>query len=341
MVGMDLFGRLHKNGQRLAISIADDGMYAVSMRRSVAGKPAVTLAMFHAPEKGAPEAALEKFGKQLRTQKYRCTTLLAQGQYQLLSVDAPIVPPDEMKEAVRWRLKDMIDFPVDQATIDMVDVPVAKAPGVRNQTLFAVAAQNSVIEQRQMLFSTAKIALTVIDIPDMAQRNISTLLEPEGRGLAMLSFNADGGLLTVTYGGELYLSRRIDVSLTQLLSSQSALGVGKSAGGDRDVVPDEAQLAPSDAQLNCFDKITLELQRSLDHCDRQYHFIVVAKLVLAPIEAPALQAHLVANMYMPVEMLDLADVVDLSDAPHLLKTQQQQRFFMCLGAALRQEESAS
>jgi MSHA biogenesis protein MshI len=44
---------------------------------------------------------------------------------------------------------------------------------------------------------------------------------------------------------------------------------------------------------------------------------------------------------MPVQMLDLADIVDLSDAPHLLKSQQQQRFFMCLGAALRQEERAS
>jgi MSHA biogenesis protein MshI len=338
---MGLFGRFNNGGQRLAICIAEDGLCALSVRRIVAGKPLVTLAMFQALEKGAPEAALEKFGKQLRTRKYRCTTLLAQGQYQLLSVDAPIVPPEEMKEAVRWRLKDMIDFPVDQATIDIVDVPLAKAAGVRNQTLFAVAAQNSIIEQRQMLFSKAKIALTVIDIPDMAQRNISTLLEPEGRGLAMLSFNADGGLLTVTYGGELYLSRRIDVSLTQLLNSQPAPGAMKSEVRDIELVSEEAQLTPTDAQLNCFDKITLELQRSLDHCDRQFHFIVVSKLVLAPIHAPALQAHLAANMYMPVEMLNLADVVDLVDAPSLLTLQQQQRFFLCLGAALRQEGSAS
>jgi MSHA biogenesis protein MshI len=46
-------------------------------------------------------------------------------------------------------------------------------------------------------------------------------------------------------------------------------------------------------------------------------------------------------MYMPVEMLNLADVVDLVDAPSLLTLQQQQRFFLCLGAALRQEGSAS
>ena len=124
-------------------------------------------------------------------------------------------------------------------------------------------------------------------------------------------------------------------------SVDGQLGVGNSAGHDIELAPDEEKLVARDAQLSIFDKITLELQRSLDHCDRQYHFIVVDKLVLAPMAAPGLQAHLKANMYLPVAMLDLADVVDLSDAPHLLKTQQQQRFFLCLGAALRQEESAS
>jgi MSHA biogenesis protein MshI len=353
MVGMGLFTRLHKGGQWLAICIADDGWHALSVRHAVSGKPTVTLAMFQALEKGLPTAGLEKFGKQLRAKKYRCTTLLEQGQYQFLSVDAPSVPPEEMKEAVRWRLKDMIDFPVDQATIDMVDVPVSKGPGVRNQTLFAVAAQNSIIEQRQTLFSNAKIALTTIDIAEMAQRNVSAMLEPEGRGMAMLSFSADGGLLTVTYGGALYLSRRIDVSLAQLLAIEDQPGFEKSAVGNIEPVMDEdqakkqankqlnAQLKATDAQLAIFDKITLELQRSLDHCDRQYHFIVVDKLMLAPIVAPRLQAHLAANMYLPVAMLDLAEIVDLSDAPHLLNPQQQQRFFMCLGAALRQEESAS
>src|SRR5438067_7603301 len=54
-----------------------------------------------------------------------------------------------------------------------------------------------------------------------AQRNISALLEPEGRGVAMLSFDADGGLLTVTFKAELYLARRIDVTLEQLLDRKS------------------------------------------------------------------------------------------------------------------------
>jgi MSHA biogenesis protein MshI len=83
--------------------------------------------------------------------------------------------------------------------------------------VFVVAAKNSIIAPRQKLFLDAKVELAAIDIPEMAQRNVSAMLEPEGRGIAMLSFGDDGSLLTVSYRGELYLSRRFDVTLAQLL----------------------------------------------------------------------------------------------------------------------------
>jgi MSHA biogenesis protein MshI len=156
----------------------------------------------------------------------------------------------------------------------------------------------------------------VIDVPEMAQRNISALLEPEGRGLALLSFDAHGGLLTVTFAGELYLSRRIEVPLAQL------------------------QQADIEQKNVSYEKITLELQRSLDHFDRQYHFITLSKLVLAPLgDASAdLQQYLATNLYLPIETLNLATVLDLSKMPQLNLAESQQRFFLTLGAALRVEE---
>ncbi|HEX8406323.1 MAG TPA: agglutinin biogenesis protein MshI, partial [Duganella sp.] len=215
-----------------------------------------------------------------------------------------------------WRLKDMLDFHVDDATIDVLDIPVDASGMARGHSMFAVAARNAVIQARQALFAAADMDLTVIDIPEMAQRNISAVLETEGRGLAMLSFDGDGGLLTITFKGELYLSRRIDVTLQQLLE------------------PD------TDKQQACFDKITLELQRSLDHFDRQFNYVNVIKLLLAPTGAPGLHEYLAANLYMPVEAMELEDVFDLSKAPALLDVEQQRRFFLTLGAALRHEEVA-
>ncbi|MET0264980.1 MAG: agglutinin biogenesis protein MshI, partial [Duganella sp.] len=279
-------------------------------------RPLVELAAFHpAADSRAPEA-LERVGKDVKGASYRFAAVLSGGEYQLFSLDAPNVPPEELKTAVRWRLKDMLDFSVDEATIDVLDIPVDTNGMSRGHSMFAIAARNALIAGRQNLFTGSALELAVIDIPEMAQRNISALLETPGRGLAMLSFDSDGGLLTITFKGELYLSRRIDVTIEQLRE------------------PD------TDKQQQCFDKITLELQRSLDHFDRQFNYVNVNKLLLAPTGAPGLHEYLAANLYTPVEAMGLEDVFDLGKIGDLQDAEQQQRFFLTLGAALRHDEAA-
>jgi MSHA biogenesis protein MshI len=293
-----------------------DGIAAASIRHPAVGKPAVTVAAFFS---GAPGLdTLEKAGKELHSADYRCTTVLGGGDYQFMSVEAPNVPRAELKTAMRWRLKDVLDFPVDEATYDVLDIPLDPNAAVRpQQSVFAIAARNSVIQARQKLFAKSKIRLRTIDIPEMAQRNVSALLEPEGRGIAMLSFNEDGGLLTVSWRAELYLSRRIDVTLAQLLE------------------------ADHERRHQSFDKITLELQRSLDNFERQFSFISVAKLVLAPSGAEGLQDYLASNLYTRVETLDLGQVLDIAGIPELADPARQQRFFVAIGAALRSAEESA
>jgi MSHA biogenesis protein MshI len=285
-----------------------------SVRHVTDHKPLVEIAAFFPAAAGQLDEVLARTAKELKAPGYHIATLLTGGEYQVLSVEAPNVPQDELRTAVRWRLKDMLDFHVDDATIDVLDIPVDKNAPAHTHQMFVIAARNTVIEARQTLFAAAGAGLSVIDIPEMAQRNISTLVQADGRGLAMLSFDNDNGLLTVSCGGELYLSRRIDVTLAQLMESDA-----------------------SRAQM-LHDRITLELQRSLDHFDRQYHYISVGRLMLAPNNVAGLHEYLAQNLGMPVEKLNLADVLDLGGAPELLDLDQQQRFFMPLGAALRRDE---
>lgn len=310
---MGFFKRAKKSDGWLTVTFLRDGVCAGRVQRVRDGKALVEVSAFYPADGGRSPEALERLNKELKGGGYHCGTVLSGGEYQLLMVDAPNVPQDELKTAVRWRLKDMLDFHIDDATIDVLNIP-ADSSAARGQSMFAIAARNTLIQARQTLFADAGLDLTVIDIPEMAQRNISALLEVEGRGLAMLSFDADGGMLTITYKAELYLSRRIDVTIEQLR--------------ERD----------SERQQVYFDKITLELQRSLDHFDRQFSFVNVLKLVLAPIGADGLHEHLATNLYMPVEAMTLDDVFDLRNAPELQDAAQQQRFFLTLGAALRHEE---
>lgn len=311
---MRFLKRAKKKAGWLIIAVLKDGVAAATVRPGADGLPVVCFARFLSGQSGVE--VLEKAAREGQAHAYRCATLLAGGEYQLISIEAPRLAREEIKTAVRWRLKDLLDFPVEEATVDVLDIPLDAGHTRTQQSVYVVTAHNSIIRQRQQLFLDAKVDLRVIDIPEMAQRNVSALLAPEGRGVAMLSFGQEGGLLTVTWQGELYLSRRFDMGVDQLLD------------------PDHERKHAS------FDRITLELQRSLDNFERQYSFISIARLVLGPSPVSGLEEYLSSNLYMPVETLDLAKVFDLSRAPELRDAAAQQRFFILLGAALRPEEGA-
>lgn len=311
---MRLFGKAGNKSGWLALVLSTDGVQAVAIERRRGSPARVQLAQTYTSPTGYASSILFRVAKDLHSANYHCTTLLGAGGYQLLLVDTPNVPAAELKAALGWRVKDMIDFPLEQATLDFALLPPQKNGSAHTAHAFAVVARNSVLQPHQQVFWENKVALDAIDIDEMAQRNISALLEPEGRGVAMLVFDGDGGLLTVSYGGELYLARRMDITLQQLLD------------------PD------SERRQNLHDRITLELQRSLDHFERQFSYVTIAKLVLAPVGAGELRNYLAANLYVPVEQLDLASVLDLSDVPDLQQAEQQLAYLRAIGAALRSTE---
>ncbi len=311
-----LFGKKRQPGW-LALSLGQEQIDLVHVMRSPNGKPEIALCDTYRKE-GSNAATLARLRKELKLDRYRCTTLLKSEEYQMHQVDAPNVPRAEMKTAARWRVKDLVDYPLDAATIDVFDIPVDPDAPARNHSIYAVTARNSVIESCIKSFSEADLALEAIDIPDLAQRNIAALFEPAQRGVAMLAFYEKEGILTFTRGGELYLARRIEISLAQLMTADAA------------------------RRAQQIERITLELQRSLDHFDRQYQYVTVAKLLLAPLPQDiGLQQHLAANIYVPVETIDLSAVMSFPGVPELKHPARQSQCLATIGAALRDEQPAA
>jgi MSHA biogenesis protein MshI len=261
--------------------------------------------------------ALSRLRRKHRLDRAECVTLIPEGDYQLQVMDAPEVPDEELRDAVRWRLNDVLDYPADTATVDVFSVPGDPGSPTRTRSVYAVAARNELIAERMESFSDARLSLRVIDIPEMAQRNMAAMYETPGRALALLSLSADRGLLTFTAAGELYLARGIDIGLAQL---------GHAEG---------------DLRKQLLDRLVLEVQRSLDHFDRQFSFLTLSRLVLAPLpEDSGLEAYLAENLYVPVEEARLQDAIDISRVPELTSRTMQAERFMVLGAALRTESGA-
>ena len=258
---------------------------------------------------------LDRVAKELGFGRHQCLTLLPPTDYQMLLVEAPNVPALELKTAVRWRIKDLLDYHVQDATIDVLDLPPEPGAAGRAHSMYAVAARNDVIQACIERFNAAHIPLSVIDIAETAQRNIAALLEPRDRGLALLYVDRAQSLLTITYHAELYLARRIDLGLDQL-------DPGAAASGE------------------ALNRLLLELQRSLDHLDRQFPFAAPAKVVLAPMPSQTgLRQHLSGNLDLPVEELRFADFLQVEPGV-VLDGELAWRLFHVVGAALRYEAKA-
>ncbi|MFA6921979.1 MAG: pilus assembly protein PilM, partial [Gallionella sp.] len=180
----------------LAVGLARHGVYLVQVEfRGV--RPRVVRCEYH--ETGAePALQLTHIKRDAGLGAVVCTTLLAFGEYQMMLVNAPNVPDNELKAAVRWKIKDSLHYSIDDAAVDVLKIPANKNRPDRSQSLYAIAVPNEVIQKRISLFDQAGLELGVIDIPEAAQRNIAALFEQNDRGLAVLAFDEQGGLLTFT-----------------------------------------------------------------------------------------------------------------------------------------------
>jgi len=311
---LSMFKRSNRDAGWVALSIGNKGVY-VAQANYVGSRPQVTRCAFY-PASEVNSATLENIRKEAQLVGGRYTTVLATNEYQMMMVEAPNVPADELKTAIRWKIKDSLNYHVDDATIDVLQIPANTYGGDRPQSLYAVAASNETIRRRITLFEKAKFDLTVIDIAETSQRNIAALYETEGRALALLAFDDEGGLLTMTCNGELFLARRIEITLGQLRDADESM------------------------RKQYQDRVELEVQRSLDYFDRQFHDIPLERmLVSAPTEL-GLARSLAENLGLQVEMLDLSAGMDVIGVPELADSEFACHALHTLGAALRLEKKA-
>ncbi len=235
--------------------------------------------------------------------------VLSPSVYKMRMLDAPNVPADELRSAVRWQIQDMLDFHPDDGTVDILEVPHPEHLNHARQ-IFAVAAPNALLAEETAYAVKAGLNLAIIDIIETAQRNLAARLEKPGRALATFSFIESGSLLTLTLDGELCMVRSLGVTQAHL-------------EGDMDSV---------------IERLTLEFQRTLDHFDRQFGGVPVDRLFLIPSEkVGSLRDGLAGNLALPVEVMDLTHALDISAIPNLgeLPTP----CFHAIGAALRKEDT--
>jgi MSHA biogenesis protein MshI len=246
--------------------------------------------------------------------RLRTCAVLESDEYQLVQIEAPEVLPSELRAAIRWRLRDAISFNIDEASIDVFDIP-DPARKAAQKMLFAVAARDTAIQRVAGSLKDAARGFDAVDIPELCLRNLCALLPQDQKGVAMLALHENFVQLVITRQGVLYVTRRVDIRRSLSMHD----------GGSETEI-DAAALA-------------LELQRSLDYYESHYDQTPIGDLVIAPADdrATRLATDLRNETSLRVSVLDAREhfVVNrpgepIADWPSL----------MAVGAALRDEASA-
>ncbi len=243
------------------------------------------------------------------------SAVLEANAYQLQLLEMPNVPADELLAAVRWRLKDLIDFPVEEAVVELLEMPPHANPGAPH-TAYAVVTRRAEVLQQIERMKQAELRMDVIDIPELCLRNIAVLLPQDADGVAFLHFSEDCGYLTITRKGVLHLTRRLDTGRQAL----------------------ERAASDDFAMQDLVGGIALDVQRSLDYYESHYDCRPVRQIVLGPgAGLDALPAALTEHLGLSVERIDFGDLFSLEDQ---LSSEEQGDCLIAVGAALRQEQPA-
>lgn len=233
------------------------------------------------------------------------TALLDLADAQLLQIEAPAVKPEELKSAARWRIKDQVETRLDELTVDVLNVGDGRSRPTGRQ-LFVVAARNAQIQALTRHAQAAGLQLSVIDIAELAQRNLLHMAaSAEGlgeRATAALMRHGDQALLTICAGGELFYTRRLDWDDHGLQAAPAGQPVLSASLEELDFVDyGAADATPDSAGAP---RLVVEVQRSMDLWDRSWPELPVGGLWVQPADvSETLVAALAPALGFPVHRL--------------------------------------
>ena len=261
-----------------------------------------------------PRTTLQRLRRQRGLQRHRRVALLQRPHYHCVVLDAPAdVPRDDWAAASRWQLRDAVEFPIDNAAIDVLAIPPGASYRAQPQ-LIAVAAAEDIMRPLVAAGQDAGLPWQAIDIGETALRNLCLLVAPPERAQALLHCQRDHATMVVTWQGELLSTRQMDLALLDLAD------------------------APADARQAAFEQTALELQRTLDGIERAFGQVTLASVLVTPMPGlDALCNHLKPLLYVPVQPLDLRQALDWTDTPGLCDDPARLNpLVLAIGAALRE-----
>lgn len=266
----------------LGIEVSSEGAAVAHITRSDTGLPVLQSCRF-LPREDDHTLPLAQYIDEQGLKGVSCNLVMPGNSYSLLLSEAPNVQDAELADAMRWKIKDMIGFPIEEATLDVVRLPEDANRG-HAPMVYVVISKRSLIDGIIKQLEPIGVKLESVDIIELALRNLSLLCPEDPLGLAMIQLSPGSGNLNIIREQQLYLCRRFDIDFD---------------GGLLESLP--------------VNSLALELQRSLDYYEHHMGQVPPSHLYLCGegVSEDKLSEDLQASLSGDLRVLPLSELMVL------------------------------
>jgi MSHA biogenesis protein MshI len=303
------FWKRGNTNARVGVEVRTDGI-ALAKVVKASGQMAWRLE-FHdfvpcnAAERSATLAALVGRAK---AEGAACNIVLPSNQYQIFQIERPAVEDSELAAAVAWKLKDLIDYPPEDAISDVFAFPDDATRG-RGKQVNVVSARKVILQELVKLVEGCGLVLQSIDVTELALSNLAQMFTVESQSLGLLYMRDGFGMMVLVKGGIMYLSRKLDIQQKQLLDP-----------GKQEAVVQQ---------------LSLQIQRSVDYFESQMAQIPPRRILLLGPDISLPLAQLVDPLLaLTVDDANWDEILEEQDSENLTRLVQT---LVAVGGAYREE----
>ena len=250
------------------------------------------------------QSGLKQFVDKNGLQDWSCRCTLSPDDYSLRLVERPTnVPDDELVDATRWLVRDLIEFDVEQAGLTILTVP-QDSSRARTPRMFVVAAKHENLFDLGHAIEGSGLSLAGYEIVESSMLALESRMSDVVAGTAALRIHDKSSALTLSHDKHLYLARNLHVDADAIeIAAQHALN---------DASPSNPEV------VELLDPLLLDIQRSLDYYESEYGQAGASRLTLLPSHVeltPLIPALAEALRPIQVETYDLPHYFDFDEQP--------------------------
>lgn len=295
-------------GQKsIALSLGEKS-YSIS---SIAGDKSLVFSEYREFPDNIPELiaqGLAEDAERLQILGKSVSLILKPDDYQLITMDAMDIPEADMAKALRWRLKGLVDYPLDDIAIDVFPIPPHGVAGQFKKVFLAVTPL-STLKTKISLFNSAYLTVNQVGISELAIRNLVALIpnETHAPSIVMSLYQTQCQIL-IMQNNQLYLVREIILK------------------------PDSLTREPTEDH-----DILLEIQRSMDYCFSELKLPEVKQIIFMPsfYQAKPLLEFFKKELKQDIILLNLADYFTADES---FDYEKQSECYTSIGGALTYNE---